>query len=169
MPTTARLSPAVPLVAAMFVALLATTPAKAERETLGVHGGWAAFRDDDPKRCYAIAAPQTRTRGAYAAVANWPERRVAGQVHFRFQRPARPGSAVVLTVDDKLFQLAARGADAWAPTAGADRAIVAAMRTGVGMTVRTRDVNGVAMAFGYALNGAATAIDSAALACRPER
>lgn len=167
MPTTARLSPAVPLVTALFVALLATTPAQAGRATLGVHGGWAAFRDDAPPRCYAIAVPENRTSGAFASVGSWPGRRVSGQVHLRFHRATRTGSAVVLTIDDKLFQLVARGANAWAPSPAADRAIIAAMRTGVTMTLRVRDENGGAMAFRYALNGAATAIDAAVLACRP--
>ena len=92
---------------------------------------------------------------------------MSGQVHIRFHRVARTGSAVVLTIDDRLFQLVARGGNAWARSPAADRAIVAAMRTGVAMTVRARDENGGAMAFQYALNGAATAIDAAVLACRP--
>lgn len=166
MPNTAKFPPVVPL-AALFVALLATTPARGQRATVGVHHGWAAFRDDAPPRCYAIAAPENRTGGAFASVGSWPGRRVSGQVHIRFHRPTRAGSAVVLTIDDALFQLVARGANAWAPSPAADRAIVAAMRTGVAMTVRARDENGGAMAFQYALNGAATAIDAAALACRP--
>jgi hypothetical protein len=134
---------------------------------VGVHGGWAVFRDAEPARCYAISAPQNRTPGSFASVAAWPDHRVAGQVHLRFHRPARAGSAVVLTVGERLFQLSARGADAWAPSPAADRAIVAAMRTGVSMTARARDENGGAMTFAYALNGAATAIDAALLACRP--
>ena len=27
----------------------------APRETIGVYGGWGAFSDDSPRRCYAIA------------------------------------------------------------------------------------------------------------------
>lgn len=167
MPTFARLSPAVPHVTALFVALLAAAAAQAERTAVGVHHGWAAFRDDVPPRCYAIAAPDIRTRGAFASVGSWPGRRVSGQVHIRFHRSARPGSAVVLTIDDALFQLVARGENAWARSPAADRAIVAAIRTGVAMTVTARDENGGAMTFQYALNGAATAIDAAMLACRP--
>lgn len=148
-------------------AVCAATPGAAARQTVGVHHGWAAFRDDVPRRCYAIATPEIRIRGAFASVASWPASGVSGQVHVRFHRPARAGSAVVLTVGDSLFQLVARGADAWASSPAADRAIVAAMRTGVAMNVRARDENGGAMAFQYALNGAATAIDAAVLACRP--
>jgi len=151
--------------ASAVLMVVAAAPATAQRATVGVYQGWAAFRDG-ARRCYAIAAPADRTRGASASVGSWPGRAV-GQVHVRFHRPTRAGSAVVLTIDDSLFQLVARGTNAWAPSPAADRAIVAAMRTGIAMTVRARDENGGAMAFQYALNGAGTAIDAAVLACRP--
>lgn len=41
------------------------------------------------------------------------------------------------------------------------------MRTGVLATVSARDENGDAFSDRYALTGAASAIDAAALACRP--
>lgn len=153
--------------ALIAMAALAIAGPLAARTVVGVYNGWAAFRDDAPRRCHAIAAPDLPTRGAFAAVGFWPDRRVSGQVHFRFHRPARAGSAVLLTIDDRVFQLGARGANAWAPSPAADRAIVAAMRTGVAMSVAARDEAGGTMVFGFALNGAATAIDAAALACRP--
>lgn len=150
--------------AAVSAAVVAA-PAAA-RETIGVHAGWAAFRDDAPRRCYAITAPVVTAGEAFAAVANWPGRRVVGQVNFRLHRNARAGSAILLTIDGRVFQLVGRGADAWAPDATVDRAIVAAMRTGVSMTVGGRDENGGAFTLAYALNGAATAIDAAVLGCR---
>lgn len=153
----------------VLAATMCAAQAEARRETLGVHRSWAAFKADRPARCYAIAAPENATPRAFASVGVWPGRRGPGQLHLRFHRPARPGSAVVLTVDGGLFQLVSRGLDAWAPSAAADRAIVAAMRTGLAMTVTARDAAGGAMTFRYALAGAATAIDAAALACRPGR
>lgn len=144
--------------------LLLSAPAVA-RTTIGVHGNWAAFRDDVPPRCYAITAPVVPSGGAFASVANWPTRRVGGQVHLRLYRDARPGSAILLTIDGQVFQLVGRGADAWAPNRAADRAIAAAMRTGVSMAVSARDANGNGFTHAFALNGAASAIDAAALAC----
>lgn len=135
------------------------------RETVGVYKSWAAFRDARPNRCYAVSAPVVPGGGAFASVANWPGRRVAGQLHLRLYRPARAGSAILLTVDDRVFQLVGRGADAWAPGKAVDRAIVAAMRTGVAMNVSARDERGNGFTHAYSLNGAATAIDAAALAC----
>lgn len=150
--------------AALIMLTAAATPAAA-RETIGVYKAWASFRDQRPDRCYAIAAPIVAGGGAFASVSSWPRRRVAGQLHFRLYRAARAGSAILLNVDGQVFQLVGRGADAWAPDRSADRAIVAAMRTGVTMAISARDERGAGLTHAFALNGAATAIDAAALAC----
>lgn len=142
-------------------------PAQAEPQALGIFGQWGAFRD--PSRCYAIAEPSgTRRRDggrAFASVGDWAGRNIRGQVHFRFARPKRPGSAVLLRIDDRTFQLIGGGADGWAPDAAADAEIVTAMRTGVAMSVETRSEGGGLLRDDYPLRGAATAIDAAAIAC----
>ena len=143
----------------------AATPADA-RQTIGAYKAWASFRDQRPNRCFAIAAPIVPGGSAFASVSNWPARRVAGQVHFRLYREARAGSAILLSIDGRVFQLVGRGADAWAPNRSADRAIVAAIRTGVTMAISARDARGNGFTHAYALGGAASAIDAAALACR---
>ncbi|MGJ3628438.1 hypothetical protein AB5I41_18585 [Sphingomonas sp. MMS24-JH45] len=56
-------------------------------------------------------------------------------------------------------------ATARAPDAATDRAIVGAMRGARAMTVSTLDAGGRTIADTYALAGAATAIDAAALGC----
>lgn len=136
------------------------------RDTVGVYRGWATFRDDDPTRCYALTAPSPLRRGAFAAVGWWPDRRVAGQVQIRFAQAVRPGSAILLTIDGRPFQLRGRGRDGWAPNRETDRAIVAAMRTGVTMAAAARDEAGRPLDDRYALSGAASALDAAAIACR---
>ena len=142
-------------------------PAQAEPQALGIFGQWGAFRNSD--HCYAIAepaAPRRRDGGrAFAAVGDWPGRNIRGQVHFRFARPKRPGSAVLLRIDDRTFQLIGGGADGWAPDAAADAEIVTAMRTGVAMSVETRSESGGLLRDAYTLRGAATAVDAAAIAC----
>lgn len=153
---------------ALAIAGAAQGPALA-RTKVGVYSGWAAFADELPRRCYAVSAPDVQIRGAFASVANWPGRRVTSQLHIRFPRPARPGSAILLSVDSQLFQLVGRGAGAWAAGPQWDRAIVLAMRTGVKMTVSGRDADGTLMTAQYPLSGAASAIDAAALACRTRR
>jgi hypothetical protein len=149
--------------------LVLASPAAAQRLSLGIFSQWGAFRDEQPPRCFAIAQP-TRSPKAegwqpFASVASWPARQVRGQVHFRLSRQKRPGSAVLLRIDDRTFQLVGGGADAWAANARADAEIVAAMRSGVNMTVETRSERGARVRDYYQLRGAATAIDAAAIAC----
>jgi hypothetical protein len=149
--------------------LVLASPAAAQRLSLGIFSQWGAFRDEQPPRCFAIAQP-TRSPKAegwqpFASVASWPARQVRGQVHFRLSRQKRPGSAVLLRIDDHTFQLVGGGADAWAPNARADAEIVAAMRSGVNMTVETRSERGLRVRDYYQLRGAATAIGAAAIAC----
>jgi hypothetical protein len=143
----------------------AAAPAGAQPASLGVFGAWGAFRG--PGRCYAIAEPEGQARGArpFAAISWWPGRGVRGQVHFRLQGAKRPGSAVLLRIGERTFQLIGGRSDAWAPDARADADIVTAMRTGLGMTVETRGETGALLRDSYPLRGAASAIDAAAIGC----
>lgn len=149
--------------AALF---LLAAPAAA-RETVGVYGGWGAFRDAVPARCFAIAKPITaggRT-GGFASVASWPGRGLRGVIHVRLSAAADPGAAVTLSIGERRFVLVGNGVDAWAADAATDRAVVAAMRSGRSMSAEAVGPRGRAFADSYALAGAATAIDAAALAC----
>ena len=76
---------------------------------------------------------------------------------------------MLLRVDGRTFQLLGGGRDAWAPDPRADAEIQAAMRTGVDMVVETRAAGGALIRDQYALRGAATAMDAAAIACAPRR
>ena len=61
-------------IAALTLCLVATP--LAAKDSLGVYSGWAAFRDAEVPRCYAIASPEPRrnyrANGAYASVGTWP-------------------------------------------------------------------------------------------------
>lgn len=155
----------------ILISLAFAAPAAAQQRSLGIFGLWGAFAE--PTRCYAISeARQPAREGAargFASVGWWPGSGVRGQVHFHFREAKRPGSAVLLRIDGRTFQLRGGGADAWAPDARADAEIVAAMRTGLDMTVETRTARGGAMRDSYPLRGAATALDAAAIACAPRR
>jgi hypothetical protein len=150
----------------VLTALFVATPAGAQPRALGVYGLWGAFRD--AQRCYAIAQPSDSThRGApaFASIGYWPRQGARGQLHFRLSRDKRAESAVLLRIDGRSFQLVGNGADAWAPDARADADLVAAMRTGLIMTVETRSTRGGIVRDVYRLRGAPSAIDAAALAC----
>ena len=148
--------------------LLLASPATAARTSLGTFDGWGAFKDDNPVRCFAIAQPM-RGGGSkwkpFASVATWPQARVRGQVHIRLGREKLASAPVTLTIGDRRFQMVAGGADVWAPDPRIDAAIVAAMRSAPSMSVSTRAATGAGFAETYALKGAATAMDAAALGC----
>ncbi len=144
-------------------------PALAQRQSLGIFSHWGAFQEKSSRRCFAVTEPSRRARSnearPFAAIGYWPARSVRGQVHFRLSAAKRPGSAVLLKIDDRTFQLLGGQSDAWAQDSRADAEIVAAMRSGVAMTVETRSEQGALVRDNYGLAGAATAIDAAAIAC----
>ncbi len=148
--------------------------AGAERQPLGIFFKWGAFEDQKSRKCFAITEPSSGTGAkdtpAFASVTSWPGRGAVPQLHIRLARKKRPGSVVILKIDGRSFQLLAGGADAWAPNEGADAQIIAAMRTGLRMSVETRAGQGGLIRDVYPLRGAATAIDAAIIACaRPDR
>jgi hypothetical protein len=147
---------------------LAAAPALA-RDSLGMFGQWAAFRDPQTPRCYAIAmaAPSTRQREfqPYADVAWWPRAQVRGQVHFRLSRKLAPNASITLSIGGQRIALTGAGADAWAPDKRGDAAIIAAMRSAREMTVSARDAAGQGFSNTWSLEGAATAMDAATVGC----
>jgi hypothetical protein len=153
---------------AFALLMLAAAPALA-RDALGMFGNWGVFRDPATPRCYAIAmaAPSTKQRDfqPYADVAWWPKAQVRGQVHFRLSRKLQPGAPIVLSIGDQKISLTGGSADAWAIDKRGDAAIMAAMRSAREMTVSARGANGQGFSNTWNLEGAATAMDAAAVAC----
>ncbi|MEI9853046.1 MAG: invasion associated locus B family protein [Sphingomonas sp.] len=147
--------------------LLALAAQAQGRETIGVFGSWGAFRDASPRRCFAIARPVDKSQYSepFASIATWPRDGVHDQLHVRLSRTRHPRARVTLSVGERRFELTAGEADAWAPDAATDAAVVAAIRSGRSMSVETLSANGNPFADTYALKGAATAIDAAALGC----
>jgi len=151
----------------LIFGLGAGSGALAQPQSLGIFGSWGAFAGEG--RCYAIAQPADPAPAAgeqpFASVGHWPARHSGGQLHVRLGREKRPGSAVLLRIDGRNFQLLGGGRDAWAADGRADQEIQAAMRTGIDMVVETRSSEGQLVRDHYPLRGAATAMDAAAIAC----
>ncbi|MCZ8369191.1 MAG: hypothetical protein O9293_04355 [Porphyrobacter sp.] len=148
------------------LALLALAAPLAARESLGVYDSWAAFRDTDPQRCYAIAKAQGKVRApAYATVSQWPGKQVRGAVHIVLSREVAAKGSVRLAVGGKRFDLVAKGRNAWAADAQGDAAIIAAMRSAAIMSVSASAMKGGRFTDRYTLAGAATAIDAATIGC----
>jgi len=156
-----------PLILAASAAVIAA-PALA-RDALGVFGEWAAFRDGQVPRCYAIAMAQPSTLQRdyqpYADIAWWPRQQLRGQVHFRLSRKLAAGSPISLAIGGQRIALTGGGGDAWAADKRGDAAIVAALRSASEMTVNARDASGRGFSNTWKLAGAATAMDAAAVGC----
>ena len=148
--------------------VLCAAPALA-RDSLGMFGRWASFRDSQVPRCYAIAmaAPSTKQREyqPYADVAWWPRQQVRGQIHFRLSRKLQANAPIILSIGDQKIALTGGGGDAWAPDKRGDAAVIAAMRSATNMTVTARDAGGNGFSNTWDLSGAATAMDAAAVGC----
>lgn len=141
------------------------------RDSLGVFGGWAAFRDARPQRCYAISEPDRAIMPdkpgwrPFFAIGDWPARKAKGQMHMRLAKPRKPGTPLRLTVGAARFDLVSAGPETWAPDAATDAAIVAAMRISRRATATGIARDGTAIRDGYSLKGAATALDAVRLGC----
>ncbi|MBO9580694.1 MAG: hypothetical protein J7498_07360 [Sphingobium sp.] len=157
--------------AALLFALSAILAAPVlARDVLGIFGRWGAFRDAGEPRCFATAEPlgaRDAKRGwlPFASVGFWPRKGVRGQVNIRLSQQLQKGAVATLNIGGKRFVLTGSGADVWTRDRRDDAALVAALRTGGDMTVHGRAQNGTAFSDRYALRGAATAIDAAALGC----
>lgn len=152
----------------LIISIAVASPAAAARTSLGSFENWAAFRDEAPLRCFAIARPARAGGGKwqpFAAVGSWPQSSVRGQFYVRLGRERRAGAPVTLIVGERRFTLTGAGVDAWSPDARTDAAIVATMRSARAMSVATVAATGGGFAETYVLRGAATAIDAAALGC----
>jgi hypothetical protein len=138
------------------------------RDTLGIFDGWGAFRDAAPRRCFAIAEPVDAASGAwrpFASIANWPDKRIRGQVHIRLSRERRGDAKVMLTIDDRRWRMTSGKYDVWSLSARHDAFIITKMRAGRSMSISSVAASGGGFADTYRLKGAATAIDAAALGC----
>ena len=152
------------LVAAMMFA----APVAA-KDRLGVYQSWAAFRDAETPRCYAIAAPEesvgTATRKAYLSVGFWPKRGVGHQVFVRLSRESSSNSVITLSAGGRRFRLKGKGGDGWANDRRMDLTIIAAMRSATSLSVESISRTGRPIVDAYSLRGAPSAIDAAALGC----
>lgn len=153
----------------VLVAVAALAAPLAAKDRLGVYQSWAAFRDAETPRCYAIAAPEetvgTPTRKAYLSIGFWPKRGTSHQIYVRLSRERSSNSGVTLSAGGRRFRLAANASSGWATDRRMDLAIVAAMRSATSLSVESIGRNGRSIVDAYSLRGAPSAIDAAALGC----
>jgi hypothetical protein len=154
-------------IAILSGALLATPLLAKDR--LGVYQSWAAFRDAETPRCYAISEPEeiigSSDRKAYLSIGFWPTKRVTHQIYVRLSRERSGNSGVTLSVGGRRFRLIASPSGGWAVDRQMDLAIVAAIRSSSSLSIESIGRDGRSIVDAYALKGAPSAIDAAALGC----
>jgi hypothetical protein len=136
------------------------------KDRLGAYQAWAAFKDPEVPRCYAIGSPdESIGSGGYLSVGFWPKRGLSHQVYVRLSLTRASNAGITLTVGGRRFQLSADGNGGYAKDRKMDLAIIAAMRSSQSLSVQSTGKNGGNIIEAYALRGAASAIDAAALGC----
>ncbi|QIK96893.1 hypothetical protein G7076_11100 [Sphingomonas sp. HDW15A] len=152
---------------ASVLALAAIVAAAGPPRTIVARGQWAAF--DRGSQCEAVTRAllpeDVRKPATILAITYDRSGRRSGELSFRFRRPLREGSSVILTVGDQPFDLVARGQSAWSRGSAQEAAIITAIRASGGAHLSSRDQSGRRMTDRFLLDGAPTTIDAAAAAC----
>lgn len=153
--------------ALLACAAVVASSAAARGVILYAGGGWAAI--DRGSTCEALSRSlRVAAKGKVQAISGFTfsaDRKHWGEFHARLRRMPRAGAAVMLRIDSQPFLLVSRANDAWSAGPMQEQAIIAALRNASGMSVESRDSSGGRFVDPYSIDGAATAIDSAAAAC----
>lgn len=149
----------------MILLFFAASPALA-KDRLGAWQNWAAFRDADAARCYAIGNPEESSgSGGFFSVGFWPKRGLSHQVYVRLSQERSTNSGIILNAGGRRFQLLARSNSGWAKDRQMDLAIIAAIRSAQSVSIQSIGRDGRTIIDAYATRGAASAVDAAALGC----
>lgn len=164
-------------IAALFLLLAGwlacpVAPARAQ-DVLGTFDGWTAFSDKTGKKqiCYVGAKPRksegkyTSRGDIYVLVSHRPAEKVRGEFSLEAGYAFKTGSEPVVTIGTRTFKLFAKGSNAWAANATADKSLVEAMKAGKDMVVKGVSGRGTATTDTYSLSGFAAALAAIGKAC----
>jgi len=145
-----------------FTALtLSSVSNAADIEPLGVHGEWSAytFMEDGNRVCYMASQP-TRAEGNYtrrgdifALITHRPAEGTKNVFSYISGYAYKPGSDVIVTINDQKFTLFTQDDTAWTPDTETDAAIVDALRKGSTMTVKGTSSRGTVTSDSFSLKG----------------
>lgn len=158
---------------AVVLAVLAAAANANAQEVLGTFNDWTAFTDkvSGKQICYIGSKPKkaegnyTKRDDAFVLVTHRPSEKVVGEVSIETGYTYKTGSSPVVTIGDSTFTLFAKGSNAWAKDASADRKLVAAMKGGSEMVVKGTSSRGTATTDTYSLSGFTAAFNAIGKAC----
>ncbi|MFZ5610503.1 MAG: invasion associated locus B family protein [Pseudomonadota bacterium] len=162
---------------AVLPSLASPASAATKRDHLGDFRDWSTFRDVEDNGamvCYMISMPkETRLseRGVkrdkpYFMVSHWPRRSERGVVSVSAGYDLRRNADVVITVGEKSFELYGDKATAWTYGLEDDAALVAAMKSGISLSVKAVAARGFSSTDTYSLHGFTAAYNAISAACR---
>jgi hypothetical protein len=147
--------------------------AQQNQQLLGQFTDWAAYSatTGGDKVCFAISQPKRRAPEglnrdpAYFFVTNRPSDKVRGEISMQVGFPMKAGEPAQLTIGSANFDLVTQGERAWTNGKDDDR-IVAAMRAGSDMTIKSNSTRNHLTTDTYSLSGVSAALDKINQECR---
>lgn len=146
--------------------LTGVAAAAPSQQLLGQFTDWAAYSATTPsgKVCFVISQPKKREPSglnrdpAYVFVSNRPADKVHNEFSMQAGFPLKAGAPAVVTIGSDSFNLVSQGERAW--TNGRDDAkIVADMRAGADMTIKSTSTRDHVTTDTYSLSGVTAALD----------
>lgn len=157
-----------------FITILAPIASFAGQPRLmATHGDWEVymFYEDGSKVCYIASQPKlqqgdyTKRGEPFALITNRPQENTRDVFSYITGYSYKAGSEVTVKVDDQEFKLFTQNETAWAPDAGTDRRLAAAIREGSKMTVVGTSSRGTVTTDTFSLKGSSAAYDRMASDC----
>lgn len=144
-------------------AAFAQTPSQ-----IGKYSAWGAFSyvQGKGKVCYVLTIPQTKKPDKvdhgdnFFLVSQKPGQNVTFEPQFMAGYELKADTKVVVTVDNKSFNMFVSGKSAWMENAAEEPQLLAAMKAGKSMSVAATSKRGTATAYTYSLSGISKALDA---------
>jgi invasion protein IalB len=151
--------------------------AKEQAVLLGQFGDWGAYKATPSGKpvCFALAKPTSavtdppgRNRDpAYAFVSTRPAEKVKNEVSIIVGYPQKPGVDATVTIDGSTrYTMYTQEDGAWVKNAAEEPQLVAAMRKGGELVMRSISSRGTKTTDTYSLKGISDALDKVAAECK---
>ena len=151
----------------------AATANASKPRLLGTFGDWRAytFTENGNKVCYMAAEEKTQvgdytSRGdIYALITHRPAEKTRDVFSYIAGYSYKSGSEVTIKVNGSTYKLFTQDETAWAADAAADRALVAAIRSGSTMVVKGTSKRGTLTTDTFSLSGSTKAYNTISKEC----
>jgi invasion protein IalB len=152
-----------------------TTPAfAADSQMVALFKDWTVMvqETDNDKICFAVAqakdkAPKSVNHGdIFFMVATWKSGVASGQPSFRAGYNLQNTPAPVIRIGSQKWDMYVSDNESFVESAAAEKAIIAAMRSGAEMRVSATSGRGTATNYVFSLTGVSAALDRAAEVCK---